>query len=62
MKLVYSNIQNHGVNGDLKKMAANFAFQTGSKRRKLFAYRRNLLFPATVKYVILLCYVIICLD
>ena len=27
------------------KMAANFAFRTGNKKRKLFAYGRNLWFP-----------------
>ena len=56
-ELVYSNIQNHGVNGYLKKMAANFGFQTGSQKRKLFAYRRNL-FPSysQICYHVMLCY------
>ena len=58
MKLVYSNIQNHGVNGYLKEMAANFTFRTGNKERKLFAYGRNLWFPrySQICYHVMLCY------
>ena len=58
MKLVYSNVQNHGVNGYLKKMAANFAYRTCSKQCKLFAYGRNLWFPrySQICYHVMLCY------
>ena len=47
-----------GVNGYVMKMAANFAFQTGNKKRKLFAYGRNLWFPhySRICYHVMPCY------